>query len=112
MLRASLDLAAADSAMQMLVRHGRPIADVRFRYQTALTAYLHIGHAQHRLNIERLDEFGRQVSSISRGIRGWAEVSAERRWEHKLVLAPVWFLALAAVVLAWFKLRALMAKRD
>jgi hypothetical protein len=31
-------------------------------------------------------------------------VAAEQRWEHKLLLIPVWFLALAIVVLAWFRL--------
>jgi hypothetical protein len=32
-------------------------------------------------------------------------VSGEERWEHKLVLVPVWFLALSAIAFAGFKLR-------
>jgi len=47
------------------------------------------------------------VRSISRDLRGAAEVAEERQWEHKLLLVPVWFLALASVALAWLTLRAL-----
>jgi hypothetical protein len=36
-----------------------------------------------------------------------AEVAAEQQWEHKLLLVPVWFLALASLALALFTLRGL-----
>lgn len=105
--RATADLRSAGAAIEELVRAGRPVADLRLRYQTALTNYLQIAQAQHSLDLELLEELGRQVGSISRDLRAAAEAGAERRWERKLLLVPVWFLALAALVLAWFKLRAL-----
>lgn len=103
---ATQDLWAAQAALEQLVRNGEPVTDLRFRYQTALTAYLHIGHVQHGLKLDRLEELTRQVGSISRDLRTAANVSEEQRWEHTLLLVPVWFLALSAVVLAWLKLRA------
>jgi hypothetical protein len=36
-----------------------------------------------------------------------AEASAARRWEHRLILLPVWFLVLSALVLTWLTLRGL-----
>jgi len=106
-LQATEDMRAADSAIQRLTRAGVQTGDARFRYQTALTAYLQIAQAQHSLNLESLEELTRRVRSISRDLRGSAEVAEERRWEHKLLLIPVWFLALASVVLAWLTLRRL-----
>jgi len=106
-LQAMEDMRAADSAIQRLTRAGVQTGDARFRYQTALTAYLQIAQAQHALNLESLEELTRRVRSISRDLRGSAEVAEERRWEHKLLLIPVWFLALASVVLAWLTLRRL-----
>jgi hypothetical protein len=38
-------------------------------------------------------------------IRATAEARAEQRWEHKLLLIPVWFLTLSGLAFAWFKLR-------
>lgn len=104
-LHASADLLRADSAIQQLVLDGRDVTDVRFRYQSALTEFSQLAQVQHSLDVQRLDDLTLRVSSISRDIRGAAEVSAERRWEHKLFLIPVWFLALAAIFLAWVKLR-------
>ena len=34
-----------------------------------------------------------------------AEIRAERRWEHKLMLLPIWYFALSGIALALFKLR-------
>lgn len=104
-LHANADMHRADSAIAHLVRDGRSVTDVRFRYQTALTEYEQLAHVQHSLDMSRLEDLTLRVSSISRDIRGSAEVSAERKWEHKLFLVPVWFLALAAIFLAWLKLR-------
>jgi hypothetical protein len=101
------DLHAADEAIGELVVAGWQVADVQFRYQTALTDYLQIAEFQHSLDVEQLEDLGRRVGSISRDIRATAEVSAEQRWEHKLLLVPVWFLTLSAIVLGWFKLRSL-----
>jgi hypothetical protein len=99
------DIQRADSAIQQLVRDGRDVTDARFRYQSALTEYSQLAHVQHSLDTERLEDLTLRVSSISRDIRGAAEASAERRWEHKLFLVPIWFLALAAIFLAGLKLR-------
>ena len=106
-IAATRDMHDADSAIAQLVRNGEFVTDQRFRYQTALTAYLHIGHVQHSMDLDRLEGLTRQVGSISRDLRRAAATSEERRWEHKLLLIPVWFLAFSAVVLAWLKLRTL-----
>jgi len=102
---ATEDLQAATQAIGQLSTAGRQTGDARFRYQTALTFYLQIAEAQHSLDLDRLEDLSRRVRSISRDLRGMAEATAERRWEHKLLLLPVWFLALAALTLAWFVLR-------
>jgi predicted CXXCH cytochrome family protein len=105
MTRAEEDLEAADQAIHELVRAGHAVENERFGYQTALTEYHQITQVQHSLDMERLEDLGRRVGSISRAIRGTAEVAAEEQWEHKLILIPVWFLALSVVALAWFRLR-------
>lgn len=109
--RAIEDMRSAEEAIAELVHQGHRVGDLRFRYQTALTAYHQIAQAQHSLDLEHLDELGRRVASIAGDLRSTAEVAAEHRWEHKLILAPAWFLALAAMVLAWFKLRSLRQER-
>jgi hypothetical protein len=106
-IRATQDLRSAEEAIHELIRAGRRVADARLRQQTALTAYMQISQAQHSLDLETLEDLSRQVGSISRDIRATEEVAAEHRWEHGLILIPVWFLTLSAIVLAWFKLRAL-----
>jgi hypothetical protein len=106
-LQASDDLRSADSAIQRLTLAGVQTGDARFRYQTALTAYLQIAEAQHTLDQERLDDLARRVGSIARDLRSMAEVAEERQWEHRLMLVPVWFLALASLALVWLSLRAL-----
>jgi hypothetical protein len=40
-----------------------------------------------------------------------AEVAEEHRWEHKLFLVPVWFLALASVALALLALRGIERRK-
>ena len=101
------DLRTADSAIQRLVRAGVPTGDARFRYQTALTSYLQIAVAQHSLDVDRLDDLGRRVNSISRDLRSMADVADERRWEHKLLLVIVWFFAIGALALGWQMLRSI-----
>lgn len=103
-VQAEEDLRAAGAAIEALVRAGRPVTDQRFRYQTALTAFQQIAEVQHSLDLETLDDLGLQVGSISRVIRSTEETAAEQRWEHKLILIPVWFLVLSALVLVRFKL--------
>ncbi len=105
--RATEGLRSAEEAIRELGRAGRRISDVKLRYATAVTVYMQIAQAQHSLDIEVLEDLSRQVSSISRDVAGVAEVSAEHRWEHRLLLLPIWFLVLSAIVLSWFKLRAL-----
>ncbi len=105
--RAGEELAAAAVAIDEMAANGRETADDRFRYQAAFTAYQQLAKVQHSLDLEQLEELGREVRSNTGIIRATAEAYAEERWEHKLVLIPVWFLALSALVFAWFKLREL-----
>jgi hypothetical protein len=105
--RATDDLRSADRAMTRLALNGERMGDFRFRYQTAKTYYLQIALVQHSLDLQQLEGLSRRVRSISVDLGAAAEASAERRWEHKLLLLPVWFLALSAVVLAWLTLRGL-----
>jgi len=104
LVRADRELESADEAIHELVRAGHEVSDTRFRYRTALTQYRQLASAQHALDLERLADLERVVGSISRDIVAEAEVSAEERWEHKLLLIPVWFLALATMVLAGSRL--------
>lgn len=106
--RAAEDLRGAEEAILGLTRAGQQVSDMQFRYQSALTAYTQMAQAQHNLELETLADLSRQVASISRDVRAAAEVSSEQRWEHRLVLIPIWFLALSAIILSWFKLRVLM----
>jgi len=105
-VQAAADMDAARLAMERLTATGRHTSDAQFRYQTALTSYLQIAEVQHSLDLDRLEELTRSVRSISRNLRGAAEVAEEHQWEHKLLMVPVWFLALACVALAWLWLRA------
>lgn len=106
-VQATQDLQAAERAIGQLTLAGRQTGDARFRYQTALTAYQQIAEAQHSLDFEQMEDLTRRVRSISRDLRGMAEVAGEQQWEHKLLLVPVWFLALACLALAVFTLRGL-----
>ncbi len=110
-VEAAADLASAEQAIASLTVSGKQVSDERFRYQTALTDYRQMGLALHSLDLDFLDELARSVRSNTELVRTTAEVRAERRWEHKLLLVPVWFLAISAIVFAWFKLRDL-AGRD
>ncbi|NIR43347.1 MAG: hypothetical protein GWN99_05355 [Gemmatimonadetes bacterium] len=103
--RAAEELRSAAEAIDELVSAGRDVSDARLRYQSALTAFMQVSQTQHSLDLTALDDLRREVASISLDIRSSAEVAAEHRWEHRLILVPVWFLALSAGVLAWFKLR-------
>jgi hypothetical protein len=102
---AAEELRSAAEAIAELTRAGRDVSDARLRYQTALTAFMQVSQTQHSLDLEALDDLRREVASIALDIRSSAEVAAEHKWEHKLTLVPIWFLALSAIVLAWFKLR-------
>ena len=105
-VQAAADMDAAREALDRLTAAGRHTSDAHFRYQTAITAYLQIAEVQHSLDLDRLEELTRRVRSISRDLRGAAEVAEEHQWEHKLLMVPVWFLALACVALARLWLRA------
>lgn len=104
-LRATQELYQAADAIDSMVAMGREVADERFRYQSAISEYNQIALVQHSLDLERLGDLGLRVRSNTGIIRAAAESRAEERWEHKLLLVPVWFLALSWIVLAWFKLR-------
>ncbi len=105
MVSSSRELDAAVEALARLSRTGRRVDTERFRYQTARTAFLQFKQVQHSVDMERLEDLSLRIGSISRDIRSAAEAVEEKRWEHKLLLIPIWFLTLAAVVLAWFRLR-------
>ncbi|MBI4501582.1 MAG: cytochrome c3 family protein [Gemmatimonadetes bacterium] len=102
-VQAMADKQAAEQAIEDLVRSGRQVTDERFRYQTLITDYQQIAEVQHSLDLDQLDDLRLRVGSVSASIRTTAERAAEQRWEHKLILIPVWFLALAAVALVRFK---------
>ena len=106
-VRARQDLAVAEHAVEEMARAGRQVSDERFRYRTALTSYREMGQVHHSLDMGRLEDLGRQVRSDTELIRATAEAAAEGRWERKLILLPIWFLALSGIVFAWFKLREL-----
>ncbi len=106
-LRATEELHLAAEAIEELELMGHEVDDARFRYQAAMSDYKQIALVQHSLDLEQLEDIGLRVRSSTGIIRGTAEAHAEEQWEHKLLLIPVWFLALSAIALAWFKLREL-----
>lgn len=109
---ATQDLEAAGLAIEEVSRAGAQTSDLQFRYQTARTAYLQITEVQHDLDLDRLEELTRSVRSISRDLRGVAEATAEQKWEHRLWLLPVWFLALAWVSMSVLVLRSYERKGE
>jgi hypothetical protein len=104
-VRATDDLAAAAEAIEELIAGGRDVAETRFRYQSLVTRYQQMGQPIHSLDLEELEDLGLRIGSISHDVQGAAEASVEHQWEHKLLLVPLWFLALAVVALSWFKFR-------
>ena len=105
--RAEEDLALATEAVAEMAAAGHPVEDERFRYVAAFTAFQQLAKIQHSLNLEELEDLGRQVRSNTSIIRSTAEARAEERWERKLLLLPLWFLALSGIAFASFKLREL-----
>jgi len=105
LVRAHDGLEWAGEAVDELRTAGWETTDTRFDYLTALTYFRRMAPLQHGLRVEALEDLGRRVRSISVNVRNRAEVAEEHRWEHKLFLLPIWFLALSAVFLAWLRLR-------
>jgi len=105
LLRSRQELDRADAAITQLVRGGHEVSDERFRFQSALTNFRILETVQHSLDLEQMSDLERLVASSSLDIRGTAEVSVEEKWEHKLLLIPVWFFALGIVFLAGYRLR-------
>jgi len=99
------ELAAAETALAEMREAGHQVSDERFNYQTALTSFREMAQVHHSLDLARLEDLKLQLHSNTELITGTAEALAEERWERKLLLAPVWFLTLSAIVFAWFKLR-------
>ena len=104
-LRAEREMESAGEAISELGTAGRQTSDARFRYRTALTEFRQIAQVQHSLDLEQLKDLELKVSSITKGIEAVAEVAAEERWEHRLLLIPLWFFALSIAALAYFRLR-------
>jgi Cytochrome c7 and related cytochrome c len=111
-VQAEQDMTSARQAIDELSRAGKQVGYYRFRYQSALTYFEQIAQAQHSLNLEKVDDLGRRVRSVSVDLTSAADTRHEQRWEHKLVLLPVWFLSLSAIVLAWLALRAVRRTGD
>ncbi len=107
MTQATLDLRSARRAVDRLTVTGHPATDARFRYQSTLTDYLQIAQIQHGLDLDGVERLEGRVSAGSIELDRMATASEESRWEHKLILLPVWFLSLSAVALAWLALRSL-----
>ena len=107
MTQATLDLRSANRALDRLTATGQRTSDARFRYRSTLTDYLQIAQVQHGLDLERVEQLEGRVSAGSIELNRIATSSEESRWEHKLILLPVWFLALSAAALAWLALAAL-----
>jgi len=97
---ATEELAAAGAAIARLERAGRPTAEALVRYEGARTSFGELAQIQHSLDMNALEDLGLKVASAARTVEESADVAAEGRWEHKLLLVPVWFLALAVLVLA------------
>jgi hypothetical protein len=110
--QATGDLELAELAIAELSLSGAQVTEERFRYQSALTSYEQLALVQHSMDLELLDELARGVRSNSELIHASAEARAEVQWEHKLLLIPIWFLALSAAALAGFKLRDLRTKKQ
>jgi hypothetical protein len=104
-LRAERQMESAREAIEELAMSGRETSDARFRYRSALTEFNQIAQVQHSLDVGRLTDLELEVSSIAKGIEASAEVAAEHRWEHRLLLVPLWFFALSIAALAFFRLR-------
>lgn len=96
-------MAVAREGVATLQRYGRPVTDQRLRFAEATTWYEQMALVQHSLELDRLEDLSLRVASATRTITDAAEVAGEQRWEHKLLLLPVWFLALAIAALAWFR---------
>jgi len=110
--QAKLDMASAQRAVSDLALAGHQVGYYRFQYQEAQTYYLQIAQAQHSLDLQKVDDLARRVRSVSVALNDAANTSREERWEHTLVLLPLWFMSLSAIVLAWLALRALRRTRD
>ena len=107
MEQARSDLESAQRALQELASSGYRVDDYQFRYQSALTYYLQIAQKQHRLDPDTLEYLNTRVRAISVELGARAEASREARFEHRLLLLPIWFLTLSAIALALMSLRAL-----
>jgi hypothetical protein len=104
-VRAEREMESAREAISELGIAGRRTSDARFRYRHALTEFRQIAEVQHGFDVEQLTDLELKISSITKGIETSAEVAAEERWEHRLLLIPLWFFALSIAALAYFRLR-------
>jgi len=104
-IRSERQIEAAREAINELGLAGRQTADTRFLYRNAVTEFQQIAKIQHSLDLEQLTDLELKVSSITNNIETSAEVAAEERWEHRLLLIPLWFFALSIAALVHFRLR-------
>ncbi|OYV62395.1 MAG: hypothetical protein B7Z72_15230, partial [Gemmatimonadetes bacterium 21-71-4] len=89
-VQAQQDMASAARAIDLLSAAGAQVGYYKFRYQSALTYYGQIAQAQHSLDLEKVDGLARRVRSVSVDLTTASDTKQENRWEHKLVLVPVW----------------------
>ena len=104
-IRAEHQMESAREAISEIALAGRQTSDARFRYRNALTEFRQIARVQHGLDTELLTDIELKVSSITKGIESEAEVAHEERWEHRLLLIPLWFFALSIATVAYVRLR-------
>ncbi len=106
-VQATADIQSAERAIDQMAAAGQRVGYYRFRFRSGLTYFREIAQKQHRLNLDTLDDLARRVRSVSIDLDSRAKATQESRWEHRLLLLPVWFLSLSAVALALLALRGL-----
>lgn len=104
-VQAAADLVAAEEAISELRLGANEVTNEMFRLAAARSGYRQMALARHSFDMEMLEDLSREIRSNTELVRARAEARAEQLWEHKLLMVPVWFLALSAVVLVWFKFR-------
>jgi hypothetical protein len=109
-VQAVAELAAAEEAIAELRLSGRQVSNEVFRLESALTSYHQMAVAQHSFDLSLMEDLSRGVRTNTSLVRATAEARAEQQWEHRLLLVPVWFLALSTLVLVWFKFRDLRGR--
>jgi predicted CXXCH cytochrome family protein len=108
-LRAEAAGDRAHQATHMMIRSGERTEDLQIRLQMVDTHLQALLVQAHSLDPSLIDELSRRISSLSHEIVERGDVVEEHRWERKLLVIPLWILALSAVLLALRKRRLVLA---